>query len=192
MRRRRRTHLRRVPLVRRSLFSGPNEAYTYSPFFFRPCASPYDEFDHVNDAGISSSLSSPFVDPRPSLVTRRLAQDVDDRYSQLERSTSGRQTERAERGNSVKREWCAVGRQRRRTIRHGPLRCTRGRYRARDGIAVYGASGRCSYHLVAEPYHPLGRHPSTLARSSATHPAGVITPLTRRPLRLPLSRCFSP
>jgi len=46
--------------------------------------------------------------------------------------------------------------------------------------------------LVAEPYHPLGRHPSTLARSSATHPAGIITPLTPRPLDLPFSRCFSP
>lgn len=126
---------------------------------------------------ILSLLSSPFARPRLGLVTRRF-QDEDDRYSQLARGQLpvADRTERPERGNSVKREWCAAGR---RTIRH--LRCTRGRHHARDGIA---AAGRCSYHLVAEPYHPPGRYPSTLARSSATHPAGVITPTL---LALPLS-----
>lgn len=30
-------------------------------------------------------------------------------------------------------------------------------------VGIHDASGRCSYHLVAESYHPLGRHLSTLA-----------------------------
>lgn len=49
------------------------------------------------------------------------------------------------------------------------------------------ASGRCSYHLLAKPYHSPGHHSSTLARSSATHPVGVIIPSTPRSLDLALS-----
>jgi hypothetical protein len=91
------------------------------------------------------------------------------RYSQLARSTSGSRTERS-RTRQFGETRVAVGERRencrRRAIRaHRTLRCTRGRRRARDGMAGTSASGRCSYHLVAEPYHPPGHHPSTHARS---------------------------
>lgn len=78
------------------------------------------------------------------------------------RSTSGRQTVSSpERGNSTKREWCTYSNgQRLRGTAHESPRCTRGRHHA----SARDASGRCSYHLVAEPYHSPGHHPSTLFR----------------------------
>lgn len=178
---RRRIYLRgRIRSLDAHCFSGLNEAYTDFTFFsIVPC--PY-EFDHINQVVfLLLSLSSL---RRLDFVTRHFARTEDDRYSQLARSTSGRQTERPERGNSVKRERCAAGRQ---------------RYGTDPSVALAGGTAMVwpvhlddvRYHLVVEPYHPPGRHPSTLARSSATHPAGVITPLTPRPLDLPLSRCFS-
>jgi len=66
--------------------------------------------------------------------------------------------------------------------------CARGRHRA---SARRDASRRCSYHLLAEPYHSPGHHSSTLARSSATHPAGVIIPSTPRSPDLSLSLSLS-
>lgn len=165
---------------------GLNEAYTYihPPFshFLSKRALPYDEFHHVNEA-----ISLPSSSPRSLALAWALllgTRTIDILGSRGQLPVA--RPERPERGNSVKREWCAVGRQRRRTIRHGPLPL--------HSREVWPC--RCIWtvvrsHLVAEPYHPPGRHPSTLARSSAAHPAGVITPLTPRPLDLPLSRCFS-
>lgn len=92
------------------------------------------------------------------------------RYSQLTRSTSdsrivrsrSKQFGETRAARSKNEEKSASG------VRYGcsgTFRCTHGRRRARDGMAGTSASGRCSYHLVAEPYHPPGHHPSTDARS---------------------------
>lgn len=85
------------------------------PVFFRTCRTT----SSIMSTRLYSflpllSVHSPSLGPRYTALQ-------DDRYSQLARSTSGRQTERPERGNSMKREWCAAGRQRRRTARTPPL-----------------------------------------------------------------------
>lgn len=91
----------------------------------------------------------------------------------------------------MKREWCAAGRQRRHTIRHGFLRCTRGRYHARDGIAVqciwtmfvpFGSRALPPSWALSVYSRSLLRHPSRRSNNTLDSP---------RPLDLPLSRYFS-
>lgn len=171
----------------------------------------YDETDRVNDAVSSSLLArlhvsvSPILPPSLTLVlawtslSRRFARhQVRSIFSARARSTSGRQAGRPERGDSVKRDWCCPG---------GDSRvCDSGTKSAgRQGMAIPAdpplhsreaprtrcySCARCIWTMFV-PFGsralPSSWAPSVYSRSSATHPAGVIIPLTPRPPDL--SRC---